>query len=454
MKTRGWRHPLSKKTNARAAGPLPGLRGKLVIAALALALALAPVGTYAGLADAAAVPGAAVSGAADAHDVAATAPLTADDAAQDAPADAPAAPEPADIAAPPRFVDEETRPLPPVDPDDVSEHTMTFYYYEPMDYEDPDYSHPSGIRLLKKRVVTGLKAGQELDTWDYVEQIEGHVFFDAYPSKPVVSSDESKNYVELVYFKTMDNACTVNYFEVKGTPGAVVGSDDIAIEKMGEFTIENQRYDQKIEGRQVAAPIDEMVYLDSYPQSIRLKADPADNVINVFYADTLATLPDATPVPDADAAPDPDAPVAPGPDVPTTPGDGSGSGDADGSDKPEVVPPADGAVPPAGDDADKPAGDGDADGSAGDATPPAGDAAKPEGGSGAEAPGIPAPAPADPPATSGSDSAAGAPAPKVASGLPQTGDALPAAIVGSLAAAAAAGAALLAASRRLRATRR
>ncbi len=65
MKTRGWRHPLSKKTNARAAGPLPGLRGKLVIAALALALALAPVGTYAGLADAAAVPGAAVSGAAD-----------------------------------------------------------------------------------------------------------------------------------------------------------------------------------------------------------------------------------------------------------------------------------------------------------------------------------------------------------------------------------------------------
>ena len=446
MKTRGWRHPLSKKTNVRAAGPLPGLRGKLVIAALALALA--PVGTYAGLADAAAVPDAAVGGAADAPDAATTASLTADDAAQDAPA----APEPADIAAPPRFADEETRPNPPVDGDSAADHTMTFYYCEPMGYEDPDYSHPSGIRLLKKRVVTGLKAGQELDTWDYVEQIEGHVFFDAYPSKPVVSSDESKNYVELVYFKTMNSACTVNYFEVKGTPGAVVGSNDIAIEKMGEFTIENQRYDQKIEGRQVAVPIDEMIYLDSYPQSIRLKSDPADNVINVFYADTLATLPDATPVPDAGAAPDPDAPVTPGPDAPTTPGDGSGSGDADGSGKPEVVPPADGAVPPAGDDADKPAGDGGASGGAGDATPPAGDGAKPEGGSGAEAPAAPAPTPADPPAASGSD-AAGAPAPKAASELPQTGDALPAAIVGSLAAAAAAGAALLTASRRLRATR-
>ena len=416
---------MNKKTNARAAGPLPGVRGKLVIAAMALALALAPLGSYA--------------------------------SAADAPADAPA-PDAVSTVTPPRFVDGETRPEPPVDGDDAADHTMTFYYCEPMGYEDPDYSHPSGIRLLKKRVVTGLKAGQVLDTRDYVEDIEGHVFFDAYPAKPVVSSDESQNYVELVYFKTMDNACTVNYYKVKGQPDAMVGSDDIAIEKMGSFTIDNQRFDQKIEGSQVAAPLEEMIYLDTYPESIRLKDDPEDNVLNVFYTPALTTLPGNTIVPD-DLTPPADGPADP--------------------DVPEIVPPAGDAVPPASGDTDKPSTGGDA-----GATPPAGsDPVKPEtdadgsgtDGSGSagtgEAEGVdpeqpqPTPAPSPAPEQPAPAAGTGAPAadsgangddrePKTASELPQTGDALPAALVSVAVVAIASAGALLAASRRLHATRR
>ena len=429
--------PLNKKTNARAAGPLPGVRGKLAIAAMALALALAPLGSYAS---------------------AAAMPAEAGPVASDAPAS-----DAVSTVTPPRFVDGETRPEPPVDGDDAADHTMTFYYCEPMGYEDPDYSHPSGIRLLKKRVVTGLKAGQVLDTRDYVEDIEGHVFFDAYPVKPVVSSDESQNYVELVYFKTMDNACTVNYYTVKGQPDAMVGSDDIAIEKMGSFTIDNQRFDQKIEGSQVAAPLEEMICLDTYPESIRLKDNPEDNVINVFYTPALTTLPGNTIVPD----------------YTTPPADGSTDPDA-----PEVVPPAEDAVPPASGDADKPSAGGDA-----EATPPAGsDQAKPEGdsdGSGtagsdgadgaesgqpqptpAPAPEQQDPAPAQPTPDANADasgSAGGAEAaadrdrdrdPKTASELPQTGDALPAALVSVAVVVAASAGALLVASRRLHVTRR
>lgn len=349
----------------------------------------------------------------------------------------------------PRFVDEETRPTPPVDPDDVSEHTMTFYYYEPLSYEDPDYSDPSGIRLLKKRVVTGLKAGQELDTADYVEDIEGHVFFDAYPAKPVVSSDESLNYVELVYFKTQDNACTVNYFEVKGAPGAVVGSSDIVVEKMGSFTIDNQRFDQKIEGRQVAAPLDEMVYLDSYPESIRLKADPEENVLNVFYAPALATLPDSVAVPEDQpepsdpALPDVDAPDAGAPDEP--PAD-------DGSDDPaQDVPPVDDGSdePPAEDGSDDPA-----DPPATDAPPAGGSSADSEASSGADE-GSGADAAPDGSGSTGSlmKDATSKDAAAQASELPQTGDPLLAALVGTLAAVAAAVVALVASRRRLLSSR-
>ena len=101
-------------------------------------------------------------------------------------APAEAAPAPADDSAP------EAAP--------TGDRTMTFYYYEPLSYEDPDYSHPSGLRLLKTKVVGGLSVGDVLDTWDYVDDIEGHFFFDAYPAKPVVSEDDSKNFVELMYF--------------------------------------------------------------------------------------------------------------------------------------------------------------------------------------------------------------------------------------------------------------
>ena len=102
--------PLNKKTNARAAGPLPGVRGKLAIAAMALALALAPLGSYA---SAAAMP-------------AETGPVASDAPASDA----------VSTVTPPRFVDGETRPEPPVNGDDAADHTMTFYYCEPMGYED------------------------------------------------------------------------------------------------------------------------------------------------------------------------------------------------------------------------------------------------------------------------------------------------------------------------------
>lgn len=401
--------------------------------ALALALALAPAGAFAStdapVTDAAAGDaGPAAAAPVSGHALDVVVPGTSGEVA-------PAA------VAPPRFVDEETRPLPPVDPDDVSEHTMTFYYYEPMDYEDPDYSDPSGIRLLKKRVVSGLKAGQVLDTADYVEDIEGHVFFDAYPAKPVVSSDESLNYVELVYFKTRDSSCTVNYFEVKGKRGAVIGSDDVDVEKMGSFTIENQRFDQKIEGRQVAAPLEEMMYLDSYPESIRLKESPEENVLNVFYAPALATLPDDVVVPEDQLGPsDPGAPDVGDPGEPP-----AGAGPDD---------PAEG-VPPAGADPDEPpAGDGSG-GSAGDA-PPAGvgpdDAVDLPAGPGSGAPEASPGVDEGPGEAPGGDDAP-ADVPARPSELPQTGDPLPSALVGALAVAGAAAFALAASGRRLRVPR-
>lgn len=445
---------MNKKISARAAGPLSGLKGKFVIGALALMLALMPSMAHAG----------AAAGEPAADIVASVEAGSADDASgAEVTTGIALAFGDDSVVQPPRFADNETRPTPPVDEGDDADHTMTFYYCDPMGYEDPDYDDPSGIKLLKKVVVTGLKAGDVLNTADYVEHIDGYFFFDAYPVKPVVSSDESLNYVELTYFKTRDNAFSVDYYQVKGQPGSVVGDEAVAFEKMGTLTVDDQPFDLKVDAARVAVPIENMVCLDAYPESIRLKSDADENVINVFYADAAATLPDSVPAPD-DTGSGVDKPGTPDVDQPgAVPPTGGGSGDADAGqpqppasdDEDNTVPPADDdadAVPPANDedDADAPAGD-DAgpDGSAGDsadADRPAGDAAdgpapEPEVGQPAD------PAPAE-------DAAGDDREPQAATPLAQTGDPM----VGGAAVAAglalAGGAALTLSRRRLAAPRR
>ncbi|MCI8468616.1 MAG: LPXTG cell wall anchor domain-containing protein [Eggerthellaceae bacterium] len=249
-------------------------------------------------------------------------------------APAEAAPAPADDSAP------EAAP--------TGDRTMTFYYYEPLSYEDPDYSHPSGLRLLKTKVVGGLSVGDVLDTWDYVDDIEGHFFFDAYPAKPVVSEDDSKNFVELMYFKRCDNPLTINYYELSSKDGWDIDLSDpsnLDVTKMGSFTKENLRYDLKVHADEVVVPVSGMDCVGSYPEQLRLTTDRDRNVISVFYADEapqhdptplpddvlveddVTTLPDDKPIEGDDSSEDNDS--SEGDD--SAADDGSDAGDGDGS---------------------------------------------------------------------------------------------------------------------------
>lgn len=253
------------------------------------------------------------------------------------------------------------------------DYSMTFYYCEFVSYDDPTFDHPSGQRLLHSHTVTGLNLGDQLDTWDYVANIEGYFFFDAIPARPVVVEDESQNGVELRYMNPHLNEYTINYYRIcdgeephgdaepeTETAHRATGenNDDserlvetingqkVAFDKIKSVTVDEQPCNIKVEGHSWAHELDDLMYLDSFPASIRLSTDPASNVINLVYADTMASLPDDTEVADKpENGSEPDS--TPGETTPSTPDDsttdgaddatdgdnpGNGSGDATGSD--------------------------------------------------------------------------------------------------------------------------
>ena len=188
-------------------------------------------------------------------------------------------------------------------------HSMTFYYLEMVLYDDPEFSHPSNLRLLYTRTVEGLNVGDKLDTWDYVDDIDGYVFFDAFPANPVVGEDNHLNGVEVWYGNLGIHEYTVNTYHVSdGTnenvdivdPNAVVEDIDgkpVRFQKIDSEVVSDQYFNKKVVGDDVAESLDHMEYLGSYPQSIRVQTDYDKNVINLLYTDNNTTLPDAVEIP-------------------------------------------------------------------------------------------------------------------------------------------------------------
>ena len=83
---------------------------------------------------------------------------------------------------------------------------VTLEYYENVGYDDPDVvPDEEGRFLLGTRVLTGLHEGDLIDTWDYVADIPGFFFFDAWPAKLKVSADPAQNIIKLFYLKTWDS---------------------------------------------------------------------------------------------------------------------------------------------------------------------------------------------------------------------------------------------------------
>lgn len=73
---------------------------------------------------------------------------------------------------------------------------------------------------------------------------------------------------------------------------------DVEFTKLGSETFTNQRFDKLIVGDAYEYKIDDTYVIDTYPAQIRLGTDPDNNVINVLYTPTSATLPDGVEIPD------------------------------------------------------------------------------------------------------------------------------------------------------------
>jgi len=204
-------------------------------------------------------------------------------------------------------------------PDDAAadDCIVTLEYYENVGYDDPDVvPDEEGRFLLGTRVLTGLHEGDLIDTWDYVADIPGFFFFDAWPAKLKVSADPAQNIIKLFYFKTWDSEYTVNYYLMTGADlsadnwSDALDADDVDFIKMGSQTFDHQRFDSLVEGDAYEYKLNGLYVIDTYPAEIRLSTDPDDNVINVLYTPESQYLPDDIPAP-GEPAPNPDAPSTP-----------------------------------------------------------------------------------------------------------------------------------------------
>lgn len=184
-------------------------------------------------------------------------------------------------------------------PIDDEERTLTVNYYEVVYYEDDEATDLiDGLRPLGQHIVTGLKPGDVINSWDYVVDIPGHFFFDGTAPEIVISRDDSKNVLDLLYGKLLNYEFSVNYYVMVGANLQASNWADAlkpnpTFHMIGTQTFIDQRFDQKVNGDQFEQPIDGLFAVDSYPDYIRIKEDPAENVINVLYVPSATVLPDS-----------------------------------------------------------------------------------------------------------------------------------------------------------------
>ena len=251
-------------------------------------------------------------------------------------------------------------------------YSVTFYHSEMVFYDDPAYvpeddPRYEGFRLMQAVTVDGFKPGDVVRAWDYVGTAKGFTFFDGWPAEIVVSEDESKNAIQLNYFRDTSN-CTVNHYVIYdgnaplpmragGTPLPLESLDASSIEvaKIHEETLPAQLFGEQLTGEDYAdvtkltnpsnpdEQLGGMTLVGTYPSKMFVSTDADRNELNLFYAVAAENLPDDVPV-------DAEGPEAGGDNS----GAGGGSnGGGSGSDAP-------------GSDADNDAGNGEGGADSGD----------------------------------------------------------------------------------------
>lgn len=209
-------------------------------------------------------------------------------------------PDASETAQPPQVADNAAAP-----DQEVGDCTATLEYWENVPYDDPENPpNGDGRRLMGTRVLTGLHEGQVLNTWDYVVNIPGYFFWDAWPATLTISTDPSQNVISLFYFKRWDSEYTVNYYVMTGANLAAdnwvdaLQPNNVKFTKIASETFDSQQFDSIINGDAYEYKVDGMYVIDTYPTKIQLGTDPDNNVLNVLYTPTSTTLPDHIEVPD------------------------------------------------------------------------------------------------------------------------------------------------------------
>lgn len=203
-------------------------------------------------------------------------------------------------------------------------YSVTFYHTEIMFYDDPtfvpeDDPRYEGMRLMQAITVDGFKAGDVVSAWDYVGANKGFTFFDGWPREIVVSDDESKNAIQLNYFRdTID--CTVNHYVIYDSStlpvkaaearafGGGRGESGIGVVKVGENALDDQLFGDLLQGEDYAdahslmnpskpdEALQGLTFVGSYPSQMYVSTDEGRNEINLYYAVTAENLPDDIPV--------------------------------------------------------------------------------------------------------------------------------------------------------------
>ncbi len=182
---------------------------------------------------------------------------------------------------------------------------VTLEYYENVISEEPGIPpDENGRYLLGTRQLTGLQEGTQLDTWDYVLDLTGYFFFDAWPAKLTVSTDPADNVIQLFYFRYSNYSYTVNYYLMTGADLAAdswseaLAPDKVEFHKLGSEVVENQPYGELVEGDAYEYKLDGAYVVDTYPPDIRVGVTPDNNTLNVLYVPQTTTLPDDIEIPD------------------------------------------------------------------------------------------------------------------------------------------------------------
>lgn len=332
--------------------------------------------------------------------------------------------------------------------------SVTVYYCEIMHYEDPDYQHPSGLRLLDSRTFDGVTVGEEIDPWNYVRAIPNQRFFDGWAMDKIASADPEKNIVQLNYFMT-ESDVTVNYYLMSaadesddpaaeplassnGLPRETIIEDfngtRVQFDKLESRTVESQPLGTTINSGELDMAFEDLMYVGADKETLEVSPLASENVINILYAPSLVSLPDDIPAGDADILGTPEEEVPSTPSTDNAPADAPGDSGENSTGNPDQETPSTPdagnkpASTPEGSDGATSGDSGDA-GDAGDADTTT-DSTKPdtEGGDDVEeAPEQEAPAPGDEDAESetviaGDDTPLAAGSDETLT-LPQTGDA-------------------------------